>query len=70
QNLGRAPPLLYLDAARAGSLVRAMALRARLAAAVGDADTARRWAAIALELLERPDPFLRPVVADLDRIRR
>jgi hypothetical protein len=47
-----------------------MALRARLAAAVGDADTARRWAAIALELLERPDPFLRPVVADLDRIRR
>jgi hypothetical protein len=44
-------------------LVRAMALRADLAARRGDAATARRWARPVVALWSRADPALQPVVA-------
>jgi hypothetical protein len=54
----------------AGPLLRAIVLRARLAAAVGDGDTARRWAVVAIDLLDNPDPFLRPLAAEMRSLPR
>jgi tetratricopeptide (TPR) repeat protein len=48
--------------ARAGALVRAMALRADLATRLDDTLTARRWAGAVVALWSGADPFLRPVV--------
>jgi hypothetical protein len=50
------------DVAAAGSLVRAMALRADLAARAGDQPTARRWAAAVVTLWSDADPFLQSTV--------
>lgn len=47
---------------RTGPLVRAMALRADLAAGRGDSATARMWAFAVIELWSNADPFLSPVV--------
>jgi hypothetical protein len=47
--------------ANAGTLVRALALRAELAGAAGDAAEARRWAQPVLVLWRDADPALRPV---------
>ncbi len=49
----------------AGSLTRVMALRAELAAARGDIEQARRWAAAAAALWSGADPELQPVVRRL-----
>ncbi|MDZ4865506.1 MAG: protein kinase [Gemmatimonadota bacterium] len=53
---------------QAGSLVRAMILRARLAAALGDASGARRWAGPAAILWASADPPLQPIVVELRRM--
>jgi len=50
------------DAVRAAALVRAMALRAELAARLGDRTGARRWAGAVVALWERADPDLQPLV--------
>src|SRR6266511_3168739 len=50
--LARTPPQSLGDPARAGCLIRAMALRARLAASLGDSQTATLWS--------RPLRILRP----------
>lgn len=51
---------------RTGPLVRAMALRAELAALSGDTAAARRWARPVVVLWRDADPFLRPRI---DRMR-
>jgi tetratricopeptide (TPR) repeat protein len=56
---------LLADAPAAASLVRAMELRARLAAAAGDVPTGRRWAAAVVELWGGADAALQPVVTDM-----
>ncbi len=45
-----------------GNLVRAMVLRARLAAAAEDRAVAARWATAVLTLWSRPDPEFQPVI--------
>jgi hypothetical protein len=52
--------------ARAGSLVRAMALRADLATRLDDTLTARRWAGAVVALWSGADPFLGPVVRRME----
>jgi tetratricopeptide (TPR) repeat protein len=52
--------------AQSGGLVRAMVLRADLAASAGDQATARRWAAAVVTLWSDADAALQPVV---DRMR-
>jgi hypothetical protein len=54
------------DPTEAAGLVRAMALRAELAARAGDRSTARQWAEPVTILWLDADPELRPVV---DRMR-
>jgi Protein kinase domain len=51
------------DPAPAAALVRAMALRAELAASFNDRAEARRWARAVIVLWRSADPFLQPVVA-------
>ncbi len=53
---------------QAGALVRAMALRAELAAAAGDRATARRWAEPVTILWRDADPELRPIIERMRRI--
>src|SRR5439155_1746136 len=53
--------------ARAGSLVRAMALRADLAERVGDHAVAARWAAAVAAFWSDADPFLQPLVRRMRR---
>ncbi len=55
---------------QAGALVRAMALRAELAAARGDHATARRWAASVLVLWADAEPPLRHVLARMSSFTR
>src|SRR5579884_1597752 len=54
----------------AGTLVRMMALRAELAAARGERDTARRWAGAVATLWGDAEPGLRPVVDRMAGILR
>jgi tetratricopeptide (TPR) repeat protein len=56
-----------LDRRQAGGLIRAMALRAELAEAVGDRPTARYWGNALATLWADADPSLRPLV---ERMRR
>jgi hypothetical protein len=56
-----AEPGSVVDVSRAASLVRAMALRADLAAATDDDATARRWAAAVYTLWGNADPVLAPL---------
>ncbi len=51
-----------------GSLVRLMALRARLGDATGDLATARKWAGDVVTLWQRADPGLRPVLEEMRAI--
>ncbi|MFP5356699.1 MAG: hypothetical protein ACLGIK_16430, partial [Gemmatimonadota bacterium] len=53
------------DVAPAVALVRAMALRAELAAEMGDRATARRWARAITILWRDADPFLLQVVQQM-----
>ena len=61
------PPEVFTDPARAGSLVRAMALRADLAERVGDHAVAARWAAAVAAFWSDADPFLQPLVRRMRR---
>jgi hypothetical protein len=58
------------DMARAGPLVRAMALRAELAASLGDGAAARPWAKAVAELWSQPDEFLLPTVRRMKELAR
>ncbi len=55
---------------RAGTLVRAMVLRAKIAAKAGDAATAARWARAVTILWSDADEFLQPVVREMRRYAR
>jgi hypothetical protein len=55
-------PRVLAEVAYAGSLVRAMVLRADLEAREGDAGSARAWASAVAELWAEPDAWLQPVV--------
>ena len=57
-----ADPLLVADPMRAAPLMRAMALRADLAAAIGDRATASRWATVVIVFWQDADSFLQPIV--------
>ena len=57
-----------LDPAEAGALVRAMALRARLAATAGDRESAVRWARAVLTLWANGDAGVQDVTARMRRI--
>jgi hypothetical protein len=52
----------------AAALGRAMALRAELAAAVGDQTSARRWARALITLWSNADPPLAPVLARMRQL--
>jgi hypothetical protein len=67
-TLARTGPQLFADALRAGPLVRALALRAELAASVGDTAGARRYASIVVALWSDADPFLQEVVSRMRRL--
>jgi hypothetical protein len=54
----------------AGSLVRAMILRADLAKQLGDDSTARLWARAVVELWSGADPFLQPTVQRMQQLAR
>ena len=58
------------EAVQAAALGRAMALRADLAAAAGDAATARRWAANVVALWSGASPELQPTVARMQGLAR
>ncbi|MGK2962956.1 MAG: hypothetical protein ACSLFK_12520, partial [Gemmatimonadaceae bacterium] len=58
------------NAVQSASLVRVMALRAELAAAMRDAGTARRWARAVAELWAGADPVLRPTVQRMQNLAR
>lgn len=55
---------------QAGSLVRAMVLRADLAKRTGDAAAARLWARAVVELWSGADPFLQPTVQRMQQLAR
>ena len=59
-----------LDVVGAGTLVRAMVLRAELAARLGDDAGARRWAACVVALWSNPDDFLVPVRRRMTQLAR
>ena len=65
-SLALAAPQTLANVGNAGSLVRAMVLRATVAAQLGDVGTARRWALAVAALWSAPDPVLVPTV---DRMR-
>lgn len=58
------------EVGRAGSLVRAMVLRAEIAAELGDHEVARQWARTVTTLWTAADPTLQPVVSRLRRLTR
>lgn len=53
---------------RAGSLVRAAVLRARIAEQLGDEAEAQRWAAAVVTLWSDAEPFLQPIVSEMRRL--
>jgi serine/threonine protein kinase/tetratricopeptide (TPR) repeat protein len=55
---------------QAGSLMRAIVLRADLAARIGDPATSRLWARAAVELWSGADPFLQATVQRMQRLAR
>jgi len=63
-------PRASVDPVEAASLVRAMALRAELAARTGDSATAARWAQVVSTLWSGGDPPLRRVVERMNALRR
>jgi hypothetical protein len=67
-SLAATAPQVLSDPARTGALVRAMALRAELATRLGDAEQARRWARAVAILWKDADPFLQPVVRQMDEL--
>ena len=67
-GIAATPPRAFADPVRAGSLVRALALRADLADRAGDRAGARRWARSVVILWSGADAFLQPVVQQLHRM--
>ena len=67
-SLAESPPQAFANPYRAGTLVRAMVLRARLARTVGDVRAARRWARAVRVFWSDGDPFLRPVVREMEAL--
>jgi serine/threonine-protein kinase len=64
-------PAVTLDnAVQAASLVRAMALRAELAAGQGERDLAKRWATAVQTLWANADPVLRPTIERMKMLAR
>ena len=59
---------LLMDPVQAGSFVRAMVLRAELAARAGDRRAAARWAAVVVELWSQADAPLQPLVIRMRRL--
>jgi hypothetical protein len=68
--LASTAPLAFTDPARAGALVRAMALRAELAAQLDDRAAAARWARAVVLLLPDADSFLVPLVRRMEQLAR
>ena len=66
--LPQVAPLTLAQPVRVASLVRAMALRARVAKKLGRDDEARRWARATVLLWSDADPFLRQMVDELRRL--
>jgi len=64
------PSETFTDPMQAGGLIRALVLRAQLARGMGDLAIAQRWASLALEPLDNPDPFLRPTKDDMRQLAR
>jgi len=65
ENLQAAPTMMIVEPAQSAGLVRAMALRSRLAARRGDPERARRWAAAVDTLWSGGDPELRAFASRL-----
>jgi hypothetical protein len=63
-------PWVTVHVSEAAALVRAMALRADLAALAGDAATARQWATPVTTLWADADPELQPLVARMRALAR
>jgi serine/threonine protein kinase/tetratricopeptide (TPR) repeat protein len=61
-ELPRTPAQRFLEVYQAGTLVRAMALRAELAEQLGDHKGAREWALAVVTLWGGADDFLQPLV--------
>ena len=68
--LAQTAPRVFGDPARAGSLVRALALRAELAHRAGDQAGAARWARVVAVLWSNADGFLAPTVREMERLVR
>ncbi|HEX6251022.1 MAG TPA: serine/threonine-protein kinase [Gemmatimonadaceae bacterium] len=62
RTLGRTNPELLASPVNGGAAVRAMALRASLAAGAGDEAMARTWGSVVSVLWDRSDDFLQPTV--------
>ena len=69
-SLSLIAPVRLSDPVRAATLVRAMALRADAAAAIGDAPAARRWARPVVTLWSDDSPFLAPVLRRMRLLAR
>ncbi len=69
-SLAQTPPQGFANPYRAGTLVRAMILRAKLARTVGDHRSAQRWARAVTVFWSDADPFLRPVVKQMKSLLR
>ena len=67
-SLALVAPQRLSDVPRVGALVRAMMLRARLAADINDSGSARRWSSAALILWSDADDFLNPALEPLRRL--
>ena len=62
-------PGVFADPARAGAFVRAIVLRAELADRAQDREAAAQWAQVVPTLWSDADPFLRPRVIEMTRLR-
>jgi hypothetical protein len=63
RTLGRTNPELLASPVNGGAAVRAMALRAYLAARAGDQTTATTWGSVVAVLWNHADDFLQPTVS-------
>lgn len=66
RGMTKAPPSMLGQRTLIASLVRVMILRSELAAAAGQTGTAQTWAAAAIQLWGRGDPF---IIAQLNSLR-
>jgi hypothetical protein len=69
-SLAFAAPQTFTTVANAGSLVRAMVLRAELSAALGDSRDSQEWAGVVAELWRKPDPYLENSLQRMKQLAR